>query len=229
MAADSVPPADAEAKKAARKAELKAYKQAWYLANRKRIRAAAAERYQEEREERSVATKAKRAARTEEERAADKAYHQAYYQAHMEVVKARTAARRKTHPPGPSRNTPSRKKAREAWEARNPDKARAAKAKWDAENPEKKNANVRNRRARKAGNGGTHTADDIAALLVRQKGRCAECGTPLKKKYDVDHIKPIALGGSNDRRNLQLLCGPCNRAKGAKHPLRFAQEKGRLL
>ena len=48
-------------------------------------------------------------------------------------------------------------------------------------------------------------------------GVCRGCG---KKKYyedfEVDHIKPLSKGGSNDKGNLQLLCGHCNRKKSNK-------------
>lgn len=42
-------------------------------------------------------------------------------------------------------------------------------------------------------------------------GSCAACGET--ENLEVDHIVPIARGGSNDRNNLQCLCNPCNRKK----------------
>lgn len=45
----------------------------------------------------------------------------------------------------------------------------------------------------------------------RDGGRCVDCGSNENLEYD--HIIPLARGGSNTERNLQLLCGNCNRLK----------------
>jgi|JFJP01.1.fsa_nt_gi 5-methylcytosine-specific restriction endonuclease McrA len=41
------------------------------------------------------------------------------------------------------------------------------------------------------------------------------------KNLQVDHIIPLAQGGSHDVSNLQTLCAKCNRAKSSKIDLRF--------
>jgi hypothetical protein len=55
---------------------------------------------------------------------------------------------------------------------------------------------------------------DSVRLFVwqRDQGKCVKCGGA--EKLEFDHIIPIAKGGSNTERNIQLLCEQCNRAKG---------------
>ncbi len=79
--------------------------------------------------------------------------------------------------------------------------------------------------------GGTWTIADIMRLLELQRHKCAHtfCRASLKGGYHIDHIMPLALGGSNAPSNLQLLCAPCNLSKSARHPIDFAQMKGLLL
>ena len=47
----------------------------------------------------------------------------------------------------------------------------------------------------------------------RDEGRCVNCGS--QENLEFDHIIPLARGGANTARNLQILCEACNRAKGA--------------
>lgn len=55
---------------------------------------------------------------------------------------------------------------------------------------------------------------DVKVLVwQRDSGRCVQCDSNENLEYD--HIIPLAMGGSNTDRNLQLLCGDCNRRKGA--------------
>lgn len=87
----------------------------------------------------------------------------------------------------------------------------------------------RRRYARAKGAEGSYTKEDIDRLMFAQKGRCACCRSSIKAGYHVDHIKPIALGGSNWPHNIQLLCQPCNQQKSATHPIDFMQKRGFLL
>ena len=58
-------------------------------------------------------------------------------------------------------------------------------------------------------------AESILALEKRQNGRCALCGALLIRRVSphVDHIRPVARGGSSELENLQLLCETCNLGK----------------
>lgn len=142
-----------------------------------------------------------------------------------------------------------------AWNARNREKVNARTAAWKLKNPEKIRAyteanseklkaqaiawrkanrkSVRifkqNRRARKLANGGTLSKGLAAKLFKLQQGKCPCCHQPLGDDYHLDHIVPIALGGSNTDENIQLLRKRCNSQKSAKHPIDFMQQKGFLL
>lgn len=51
-------------------------------------------------------------------------------------------------------------------------------------------------------------------VIARTSGACVQCGST--EEPQIDHIKPWSKGGTHALDNLQLLCGPCNRAKGAR-------------
>lgn len=100
---------------------------------------------------------------------------------------------------------------------------------WAKANPLAKRVQTIRRRARLRAADGRHTAAELQTLMQRQRNKCASCKDPLKDGFDVDHIVPLSKGGSNDILNIQLLCHSCNRSKGAKDPLEWAQANGRLL
>ena len=57
--------------------------------------------------------------------------------------------------------------------------------------------------------------ETLRRLTVRrQDGRCAACGWPLGDRFEVDHVVPVALGGSSDPSNLRALHPECHRAFG---------------
>jgi hypothetical protein len=51
------------------------------------------------------------------------------------------------------------------------------------------------------------------AVWRRDGGACVACGSRFELQYD--HVIPVVLGGATTLENLQILCGPCNRGKGA--------------
>jgi 5-methylcytosine-specific restriction endonuclease McrA len=97
--------------------------------------------------------------------------------------------------------------------------------------PEKPRQHKRNYKSRKKGASGSHTAEQIAELLMTQQHRCANraCGVSIREGYHADHIMPLVRDGSNDISNIQLLCQRCNHRKNDKHPLDWARENGLLV
>ncbi len=226
----------------------KAMAAAYYAENVERLRAEQAQKYRENPEKYNAATAAWRQRNVEKVKAANAAYHaahaeqrkqyaarwaqenmerkhaaeKAWRQANPDKAKAISAAYRERHPE-------RTRAASAAWRAANPDKHRAAVAAYQASHPEQRRAIEANRRARKQAANGTHTPEDIADLFRLQRGKCACCRASIKRGYHVDHIEPLARGGSNDRANLQLLCPTSNTRKSAKHPIDFMQSRGKLL
>lgn len=117
-------------------------------------------------------------------------------------------------------------------------KHRINSAAWRNRNPEKANdrcgARVRaysqRRKSAKRLAEGEFTRQDINRLIAFQGNKCASCKESLDNSgYHVDHIQPLAKGGTNWPENLQILCPSCNLSKGAKDPYEWANELGRLL
>ena len=118
----------------------------------------------------------------------------------------------------------------------NPHKVKISKRKWLDNNRVKHNISVslwakthriarrthwQNYKARKLKNGGIFTKQEIDNLMKIQQGKCVNCQCDISKKYHIDHIMPLSLGGRNDIKNLQLLCPHCNLVKGNKNPYEF--------
>lgn len=57
----------------------------------------------------------------------------------------------------------------------------------------------------------------VEKMLKEKKLECYICKKPLTvNTLTVDHVQPIALGGSNDLENLEFCCHDCNNLKDAK-------------
>lgn len=114
--------------------------------------------------------------------------------------------------------------------AENKGRYRELNKKWRQENRDKVRLNNRNRRHKIKNAEGFHTVEDIINLHKIQRGRCAGCFNKLKgKDYHVDHVQPLALGGSNWPSNLQIMCPRCNMSKGGRPAEEFYQKRGMLL
>src|SRR5258708_32692418 len=65
------------------------------------------------------------------------------------------------------------------------------------------------------------------AVLDRDGHKCSYCGST----YDltIDHIIPVAKGGTSTIENLRTLCGRCNMSKGSgASPVTISSEKYRV-
>lgn len=141
-----------------------------------------------------------------------------------------------------------RQGARALW-AKTREKSNRVRAEWWAKHPEKRAAKDRrsyiahmddkrakararqklvldkyrtyraNRKSRVAGNGGSHTPEEAAALLHGQACRCANpfCAADLTvSKRHLDHKTPIIRGGTSSIENMQWLCATCNLRKHSR-------------
>ena len=117
------------------------------------------------------------------------------------------------------------------YRSRNGDKVRATERLHRQRFPEKKSIKDANRRALRMGSIERHTSDDVDRIIQAQNFRCACCGISVKSRESrhVDHITPLAKGGSNGPSNLQILCVRCNLSKGDRHPADFMRARGFLL
>ena len=58
------------------------------------------------------------------------------------------------------------------------------------------------------------SVSERSAVYTKTEGHCAICGKFVPyTEFTVDHIVPLAKGGSNDLSNPQCACGVCNRIK----------------
>jgi 5-methylcytosine-specific restriction endonuclease McrA len=91
-------------------------------------------------------------------------------------------------------------------------------ARWKRENKDRVGVYIHRRRGRETNAEGIYTAEDVQLILIAQMGLCVgiRCTKDIRKCYTIDHILPLARGGSNWPANLQLLCRRCNARKGTR-------------
>ena len=67
-------------------------------------------------------------------------------------------------------------------------------------------------------------------LMRKQRNICAYCGRRYTSHFfEIDHMIPVALGGSNDETNLQVLCRPCNGRKGDQTDQEFRRRYAEIV
>ena len=113
------------------------------------------------------------------------------------------------------RNTTRIKKWWQEYKQQHDERIKENRRKYERENPEKVKASKHTRRTRILGLDSKIDSDYVKFLKIVQGMRCNYCEQTMSD-YQIDHIVPIARGGDNRNENLQLLCAPCNRQKGAK-------------
>jgi 5-methylcytosine-specific restriction endonuclease McrA len=100
-----------------------------------------------------------------------------------------------------------------SWKQANPRKVKEYGRQYCQRHPEALKAAKANRRAREARIGGTLSAADVKKIILLWGGHCWICGRPYGA---IDHVIPLARGGSNCPSNLRPICKSCNSSKGAK-------------
>lgn len=73
-------------------------------------------------------------------------------------------------------------------------------------------------RARKSKTRDLLTAKQRNQIFERDEGKCRYCQGQIlyDEPWHIDHITPVAKGGTNDPENLTLSCVACNLKKGTK-------------
>ena len=111
-----------------------------------------------------------------------------------------------------------RREYQKQWYSENKEKHNLRQRRWRNAHPEYMREWYCTKDARRRQASGRLSKGIVEELLRKQRGLCACCGRELSSDYHIDHIMPIALGGTNTDDNVQLLLAECNMRKGAKHP-----------
>jgi hypothetical protein len=61
-------------------------------------------------------------------------------------------------------------------------------------------------------------------VCYEQEYKCSECNVLMNATYEVDHITPLYMGGSNNQCNLQALCRNCHGDKTVKDETDFSMK-----
>lgn len=104
------------------------------------------------------------------------------------------------------------------WREKNREKHRAAWRRFARQNP----AKVRGYSEARAAAPFDADALDYCAFISRDP--CVYCGNPGQS---VDHVVPVAFGGTSEWHNLAPACRKCNSTKGSKSLLEFLMYRQR--
>jgi hypothetical protein len=140
-------------------------------------------------------------------RAKNPEYADRYAQDHREQQRIKTACYRKRHAERIRQYCESHKEQRRAYSRQHAKTHREYYRTRD-----------RNRSALEKMAPGRHTVADIRKQYADQGGRCYHCQCEVGDRYHIDHVIPLARGGSNDPSNLVITCPSCNMRKHTKLP-----------
>ena len=152
-------------------------------------------------------------------------HNRKYYLAHREALKAKRRAawaadsipirraNRRSYLKHRARRLVQAQEQSRAYYQQNRDAVRRRHAIYRVTHPEVMKAGAHNRRARVLAAEGHASGEQVQARIAMWGFRCYVCGAPWQ---EVDHVKPIAAGGSNWPANLRPICLSCNRRKGCR-------------
>lgn len=67
------------------------------------------------------------------------------------------------------------------------------------------------------------TLYDVLFTFAMSDGECAYCGKDTGGNYQMEHIVPLSKGGPNTLSNICCVCPSCNRSKGSRDLLEWAE------
>lgn len=142
-----------------------------------------------------------------------KVYDQRYNDTHRAEVNERARRYRERHKDDPIYQTRIKEHARNQRE-REREQRREYMRNYKKLNRERLTHHEATRRARKRAAEGSFTFDEWVELCITYENVCLACNQ--ERPLTIDHIKPLAQGGSNWISNIQPLCKECNSVKGNK-------------
>ncbi len=144
----------------------------------------------------------------------DREYQRRWKAAHPDSVRRYKKLWRKRHPE-------AMRSERMRWARRHREDIKRRWRTWEHAhprtcNPERLRAKAQRRRARKYGNGPVERIDRFG-LWKRDRGLCGICGRAIPRdESSIDHIIPLARGGTHTWNNVQLAHLRCNQIKGVR-------------
>lgn len=140
----------------------------------------------------------------------DHGYNSTYYKRHVEESCARVKEWR-------NKNKDRCRERSGRWIEKNRNLANARTRLYRKNNPDKAAAWDRKKRACRKKAIGSFSSQEWNDLKTRLGSKCLRCMKQEPEiKLTVDHIVPLARGGTNFISNIQPLCGTCNSSKGPK-------------